>query len=930
MKQVKNKLRIVLLMALGIIVFSNVLLAHAALPDWYFKTKSGITIKRNKTINMKKNEFQDFNLYKDGKEIKQNDAKLHLSWSSDNEDVIWVDASNGKARADKFGTMKGDYGEATVTAKIKNRVTNAVTYRKFKVVVGAENKPEPTATPMPSPKVASIALQIKGKIDTAKPLETHCTYQLETIVYDENKNQISSVSQALFFKYFSNKDGILITGDEFTPTQEGEYTITVGAFLSEADATSATSVENAAFAAQLQNLQVQAGPPRILKARQMTLDTVKLTLNTADYAKALVDDNSLLHIECNTGLYTYLPPFNTVTLDEDDPCSVLIQMWEDLEEPYQYTYSYDGIDTASATIIGSNTTPAAIRLVGGPVESQQFYQLEVKVYNNRGVDISDADNYFFQFSERDMNWMDSSYSLSGDQIWFYAEGKSATVEATLDRGYDDNGYPIPALTSIAHFYSVPKAEAVYQRSQMFALTDQDHLSVPNKLDYSSEAQTICVGDDDLFVVAAFSYRDDEKTDSLQYIASGIDTTGNGYTYTYKSADPATLIVGETKGDLLPIKDGTTAIYIIQHKEYLIDDSKGTIVATVPITVAPERALSSFSLSEQSAVRLSTTGNTNGDEYISIKLNALDQQGDPVDATYSFSVADPVGAVFGSLFKYEIENNILKIWEGPGLNNFVSKEIPKNIIVTVTANYNNVQKKQNFQMTIRNTKDANIFASELFLTNSRIDLNLNRTDLNSFTSTVQIRSVDNGGSFVRLENLKYVTSETSASTEKDVYSIAITNSVDDTPATNLYVETSEKEIKIHLLNITDNAIKKAERGIYKITLYRGNGSDAIPKVVKMLEVVDSSQSISLKQNKFSLLFADAPSVIDAVSISRGSTDITNYVSIQDMKCKQVDNTLVVYELYVKICTQEQNKAWNEEYYTLETIVPKTPLRFAVSY
>lgn len=48
MKQVKNKLRIVLLMALGIIVFSNVLLAHAALPTGILRRNPELPLNETK------------------------------------------------------------------------------------------------------------------------------------------------------------------------------------------------------------------------------------------------------------------------------------------------------------------------------------------------------------------------------------------------------------------------------------------------------------------------------------------------------------------------------------------------------------------------------------------------------------------------------------------------------------------------------------------------------------------------------------------------------------------------------------------------------------------------------------------------------------------------------------------------------------------
>lgn len=943
MKQMKKKLSLILIMALIIGTFGNVIMASAATKSsWSFETKSGITVDVGKTIHMEKNEFQDFNLYKSGKEIKQTDSRYQVTWSSDDETVIWIDAKNGKARADKFGDMKGDYGEAVITAKIKNKTTKAIAYRKFNVVVGEEEqKPTkaPTAPPTPTPtkapeapKAASIALQFKDqKIDPSQTLEPNYTYSLETRVYDDAGKEISSNDLTLYFKYFSNKDGITFTGADFKAIKEGEYTITVGAYKTEAEAKNATSAKDALFTAELKNLVVQAGAPIITHIQQLTMDTVRLTMNTADYAKKLAESSKLLKVKRTTGGYSYSVPVSSITQDKEDPCSVNVLMRSRLASDSEYTYFYEGYEDYAVLLIGSDTTPAFIELVGGPVEAQAYYQFDVKIYSSRGVDISNVTYYNLRFKALDSNILDFSYQLSGDRIWFTTEGKSAVIEATLDLGYDNKGNRLPELTSVAQFYSIPKAQPIYTSAERFAVADNQSILTPAKLNYNVTPQTICLGDTDdtdLYIAAAFNYIDEKKNESTQYIAAGKDTTGNNYTYTYYSADTSILLVGRANGSLVPIQTGSTAVYVYQYKEYPIDENKGEVVAVIPITIAPERALETFSITEQSSVSMSTTGSIAGDEYITMKLRALDQQGTPVDAKYTFSVVEPAGAVFSSLFNYSTDNGVLKIWEGAGLNSFVSKDIPKNIIVTVTASYNNVQRQQNFQLVVRNTKGSTVYSSELFLSNPRVDLKLDSANEDAYTSTVQVRSIDNNGYFIRLENLSRISSISQASTANGAYSIMITNAIDDSNAEKLKVETSEKEIKIKLVNTSDNVISKEATGVYKITLYRGNGNDAIPVAVKGLEVVDTSSPISVVQNKFSLLSPDSGSVKDALTILRGTTDITEYVMIDDMKKIHVDSILVVYELYAKISAQEQNKEWGKDLHTSVTIPLETPLQFTI--
>lgn len=184
MKQMRKKCCLILIMVLIIGVFDNVIVASAAVKStWSFKTGSGIKLEVNETIYLKKNQFQDFNLYKSGKEIKQNDSTYVITWSSSDEDVIWINAKNGKSRADKFGTMEEDTGKAVITAKIKNKKTKAVTCRSFNVVVGQE-KQEPTKAPTVTPVPTKAPTATPTPTPTVKPIDDklNCNWSMSQSV----------------------------------------------------------------------------------------------------------------------------------------------------------------------------------------------------------------------------------------------------------------------------------------------------------------------------------------------------------------------------------------------------------------------------------------------------------------------------------------------------------------------------------------------------------------------------------------------------------------------------------------------------------------------------------------------------------------------------------------------------------------------------
>lgn len=957
MKQMKKNLSLVLVLALLIGMFGNVSLASAASKSsWSVKTGSGIVLEVSSkaedadTIYMKKNQFQDFNIYKSGVEIKETDSRYEITWSSSDEDVIWINSKTGKSRADRSGTMKEETGEAVITAKIKNKVTKAIAYRKFNVVVGKE-KPEPTptvaATPttaptnaptvMPTPTKApevfaavSIALRLKGDVDSTQSLLLNQSYVLETLVYDEAGKQLDVKDVPLYYAYFSDKDGIVINGSEFKAAKEGEYTITVGAYKSEKEAKSATSAENALLTAQLKDLVVVApDAPAFTDIQQTKLSTVRLTLNSAEYAKALAEKNDLLKIKCILKSYTYTVPLKSITLDKEDEYSVIVEMRSKFKEATEYLFSYEGYQNVEASLIGSDTEPASIELVGGFVEVQEYYPLEVKVFSGMGVDITDVTYYNIRYEALNQDLMSFSYHLNGDRLWFAKEGETALIEATLDLGYDNKGNKLPELSSVAEFISIPEIEPVYTEATQFTLVTKADTASPEKLTYSSKNQIVCLDDKEIYPVAAFTYIDEKRNQSTQYIAAGKDTTGNNYSYTYYSADTSILLVSKTTGGLVPIKTGSTAILVMQHKELPINEDKGEIIATIPITIAPERALDAFSIAQQSAVKLSATGSQSADEYITLKLLAYDQQRDPVNASYTFSIINPQDAIFNTLFNYSISDGVLKIWEGPGLSSYVPKNTTKNFIISVTASFNKVQKQQNFQISVKNTTEAKVYSSELFVTNPRVDLALDRQDMSSYTSTVQVRSIDNNGYFVRLENLKLISNLSEASKVKGEHSILITNALDDSAkVNNLVIENKGTSLEFKLLTIKDNLISKSENAIYKITLLRGDGTDAVPIGVKGLEVCDTTTPIVVTQTKFDVLNVDEESVKDTLTFRRGAVDISKYVTIHSMKYDRVDSFLVVRELYAYIDAQEMNDAWPSGQYTAVTISLETPLTYTI--
>ena len=134
MKKTFRRISLLIVLAIVTSMFTNVTYAQAA-SVWSFICGSGKKVEVNDTITLQKNEYQDLNIYKSGKEIKTNDSTYKITWSSSNPEVVWINASTGKLRADRLKKMTTDTGTAKIIATIKNLKTGAVAKRGFTINV---------------------------------------------------------------------------------------------------------------------------------------------------------------------------------------------------------------------------------------------------------------------------------------------------------------------------------------------------------------------------------------------------------------------------------------------------------------------------------------------------------------------------------------------------------------------------------------------------------------------------------------------------------------------------------------------------------------------------------------------------------------------------------------------------------------------------
>lgn len=130
------------------IVFATVLIicglssgvpARAA-AKWAFYSNKGKKAAVDETITLQKGEYHDMNLYRYGKQVKPDDATYKVSWYSSDTNVVYIEKSSGKLRADKYGKVSAGGGSTTITAVIKNKTTGGMTKQRFTIQVAGENQ----------------------------------------------------------------------------------------------------------------------------------------------------------------------------------------------------------------------------------------------------------------------------------------------------------------------------------------------------------------------------------------------------------------------------------------------------------------------------------------------------------------------------------------------------------------------------------------------------------------------------------------------------------------------------------------------------------------------------------------------------------------------------------------------------------------------
>ena len=842
MRKLSKKISMLMVLAMLVSLFSGVVSASAASVWSFYNKTAGEIVEVKETIEMEKGEFADFDLYKEGKVVTKD--TYTVVYASSDEDVVWVDAKNGKLRADKF--EKAEAGDkATISATFTNVATGKSATRSFVIEIAADEEVEYAITTKAGDVVLGAEALVADKEYVLTSVVTADGEEVEaTVVYTVNNETVTALKLAA-----------------------GEYVVEAVA-----------SIDGEEVAAADYDVVAVAEVPEIVEAKQTSLTTAEITFNNADWAKSFVSKVKLSYMAGEVEIA------DLVKKAEAKDATVTVTLYNAMAADVTYKFAYDGYDCV-ATIKGAKSVPASIKVVGGNVAAQTEGQLDVKIYTADGVDITaDALKLNVSYAGTD----DSVSVVAGDKIYFFEAGKTAVVNATYEMGYDDNGNEIADLKATGVYYSVP----AFTDSNLNGYaadagnTENSNLSYGNNITLSLS--------DTKFLHAKYTRTAANGNATQIYVVAGNDSVAKT-TYTYYSTNESVLLVDQITGQLTPCSEGVASVYL--------KDANNTVVGSVAINVKAARALTTFTASLTD--RMVSAGDLYTDNT-TVAVSTKDQLGDYYAVAWDVTIVNPAGDLSDYLEWETVVTNgaVTGIKLTPNANAIANIEAGKTKVVTfkITAaepNANWVNKTWTGSVSIKNINGVNASSTVLNVSAASVDMKLNKNNVGEYNVTAKLVKKDAAGYDLGLQGYTYITAEADAVTANGVYSIIVKkNSDTNGQAATGIIADAGNAITFTPVTGTD-VVTKTGKDTYTIKVFKGNGTKAQLYATKTVSFTDSTNAITVVVNKTNIDGTNAADVKASLDFYRDGVKITDKVTDAVIK----DSTILVNEkkVYVKTIT-----------------------------
>jgi len=828
MRKLSKKISMLMVLAMLVSLFSGVVSASAA-SSWSFYNKTDDAIVEVKdSIEMESNQFADFDLYKDGKAF---DTDVYtVKYESSDEDVVWVDAKNGKLRADKYG--KAEAGDkAVVSAKIENKNTGAKTTKSFTIVIAEEE------------------VEVEYAIVSDMADEVYLTgekYALKAVVTADGVATDDAVVLSI--------DGAAIT--EFAPTKAGDVTIVATATIDGEEITEKFVVT------------VKESVPEVVAAKQTALNTVAVTFNSAAWAKKAAESLNTFKVTYKSNDQDITDYIKSVAVDANDANTVLVTLYNDLSEKVPYTFAFVGYDCA-VTVVGADAKPVEIKVIGGKVvvaDESDASKVVVKAYNSIGADVTSKviGAYYVNYTSADLGIA----NVYGDKVYFYEAGKSVAITAELEMGYDENGVKIPNLKATGVYTSVP----AYTDSALKSFkidTTADNWWVG----YGNNLSNIAVGDTGKYLYAKFDRVFAAGNSQEKKIFSG---NCEGNSYTYYSSNEAVALIDQSTGLIRPGSAGTTTLYV--------KNAQNQVIGSVLVTVAAGRNLTTLSASVDTYKLSTGTANVAGDQA-KINVSAKDQLGDGIAVNYTMQLAAPKnGKTLADYFtNIAVDGNGVATVAPDGNGNIYLSGSAANLrdkesvqitikIVAAEAARSWVKKEQNVTLTLKNVNGEWTASNLLSIDKTSVDTKISNDADNAWKYDVNIKVVGKDSAQFHTIDNSFITvdSMNDVSVATGVYSLYIVD-----PNGNAFTAdgAATTSYTINTVTVNGNVLEKMKAGTYKVYLYKGNGTKYQQVGYQTITITDSTPKLTAKATTAYIdSFTDA-NVLGALKFYRNGNGTT---------------------------------------------------------
>ncbi len=504
--------------------------------------------------------------------IKLNSTKKYLHLGVDGADDYNFNIVSEKGKGWKYTWESSDENVAVVNEK--NGVVTATGVGTAKVTVfivdkDGEEVGDATATVVVRDNIKEVSITKKPAGDKLAVGVPH-DFNRDFVTVSGSKKVTSAITR---WSVDPAEGATIDDKGVFTATKAGEYTITASSFQSKDkyNAYVKDSAANAAYllASDTYKVNVVAS---MVGAKQEDKDTVKVTFNAP---MADVDKNiTVYQLVGETKVKVTL---SKVEMDTDKKVAS-VSVYIPFTKGANYVVEYPGMDSVSFTAATTKVEDvASLQVVTTTAEINKAKDIEVKLFNSEGVDIT-TDELLARVTMKSSDDLGTYFNASAKQLTIFNKGVSATITATFHTyKYNASGVEEGLVEGAGVVTGVEAdVENIVGLKAWTIVNDND----PK---FGDVKQLIASDDYGYKLFVEFS----TKTGST---AGTINSKDAAASFEFESADNSVLIIS-TDGSLYPVKQGAVTVIV----KYGTGSSKSPI-GTVNLTIADKKVATSFAVS----------------------------------------------------------------------------------------------------------------------------------------------------------------------------------------------------------------------------------------------------------------------------------------------------------------------------------------------